>query len=289
MREHGDFDAFEAGLRDAAQAYRAVGDQFMTAVCRDLLAELAENRGDLSGAKADLTEALHIVTDWKMHSFEAALMARLARAAVHNGDDEAEAFVSHALGRSDDVVFRPGRAMSLNTLANLRRRQGLLDEAEAAAHEALEQYRQAPKLGFSSSFSRAPTPFDVPVGASTALSTLGYVAEARGRTAEAIEQHRAAYEAVASTGHPRAIPLALEGLAAAAMQSGDPRWAAQLLGCSDTLRATSGAKRAPTEQADVERIRRDVIVATGHDSLVAALDEGTRLRADRLIARPSSA
>jgi predicted ATPase/DNA-binding SARP family transcriptional activator len=289
VQERGDFAGFEAGLRDAAQAYRAVGDQFMTAVCLDLLAELAENRGDLSEAKADLTEALHIVTDWEMRSFEAALTARLARAAVQDGDDGAEALVVHALGRADDVVFRPGRAMSLNTLANLRRRQGRLDEAEAAALDALEQYRQAPELRFSSSFSRAPTPFDVPVGASTALSTLGYVADARGRTAEAIERHRAAYEAVAATGHPRAIPLALDGLAAAALRSGDLRWAGQLLGCSDALRTASGAKRTPTEQADADRIRSEVVAATGHDSLVAALDEGARLPADRLIAGPAPA
>jgi tetratricopeptide (TPR) repeat protein len=275
VQERGDFDAYEAGLREAAGAYRGVGDQFMTAVCRDLLAELAENRGEGAEAKADLTEALRIVTDWKMRSFEAALTARLARASVSDGDEDAEALVIQALGRADDVVFRPGRAMSLNTLADLRRRQGRLDEAEAAAREALAAYRAAPELGFSSSFSRAPTRFDVPVGVATALSTLGFVAEARGLAAEAIDLHRAAYEAVAATGHPRAVPRALEGLAAAARLSGDPRWAAQLLGCAGALRAGSGARRTPTEDADVERIRGD-LPADG-------LDEGRKLQVSELV------
>ena len=289
VQERGDFAAFEAGLRDAAGAYRAVGDQFMTAVCLDLVAELAENRGDLSLATANLTEALGIVGDWRMRSFEAALAARLARAAVQAGDEGAEALVAHALGRADDVVFRPGRAMSLNTLADLRRRQGRLDEAEAAAREALAQYREAPELGFSSSFSRAPTPFDVPVGAATALTTLGYVADGRGDAEEAIARHRAAYDAVVATAHPRAVPLALEGLAAAAVRSGDPRWAGQLLGCSDARRAASGATRVPAEEADVERTRRDVLAAAGAEALAAARDQGAGLPPDRLIAGPAPA
>jgi hypothetical protein len=109
----------------------------------------------------------------------------------------------------------------------------------------------------------------------TSLSTLGFVAEARGRITEAIDQHRAAYEAVAATGHPRAVPLALEGLAAAALRSGDPRWAGRLLGCSEGLRAASGATRSPSEQADVERILGDVAAT--------ALAEGRTLPAGELV------
>jgi predicted ATPase/DNA-binding SARP family transcriptional activator len=286
VQEHGDFDAFEGGLREAADGFRAVGDQFMTAVCLDLLAELAETRGDLTDARADLTAARHIVTDWGMKSFEAALLARLAQAAVLNGDDDADLLVSQALGRADDVVFRPGRAMSLNALANLRRRQVRLDEAEAAAREALELYRQAPTLRFSSSFSRAPTPFDIPVGAATALCALGFVAEAQGDVVAAAEHHRAAYDTVAATAHPRAIPLTLEGLAAASAGD-DPRRAAHLLACSDTMRATSGAKRAPTEQADVDRTLAALIAAHGEEWFAAARDEGASLPAERLMADPS--
>ncbi len=124
-----------------------------------------------------------------MKSFESGLLARRARAAVQRRDDDAELVVARALVRSEDLVFRPGRAIALNALANLRRREGRLAEAEEAAVEALGLYSDAPAW-FSSSFSRAATPFDIPVGAASALSVLGFVAEARGDVDEAIERHR---------------------------------------------------------------------------------------------------
>jgi hypothetical protein len=258
----------------------------MTAVCLDLTAELAENRGDLTDAAGRLSDALDIVSGWRMGSFEAALIARLARAAVQRGTDEAEELVQRALGRADEIVFRPGRAMSLNTLANLRRLQGRLPEAETAAREALDLYRNAPALGFSSSFSRAPTTFDVPVGESTSLSVLGFVAEGEDQVTTAIELHRAAYDAAAPTAHPRTIPVALEGLAAAVLLDGDARWAAQLLGRSATIRATFGTKRAPTEQADVDRVENVAIAQIGDHAFATAVADGTKGPADGLVAEP---
>jgi hypothetical protein len=191
--------------------------------------------------------------------------------------------VQQALGRADDVVFRPGRAMSLTTLANLRRRQRRLAEADALASEALDLYRNAPRLGFSSSFSRAPTTFDVPVGEATSLSVLGFVAEAGGDAATAIERHRAAYEAVAATAHPRAIPLALEGLAAAVLLAGEARRAAQLLGCSAEIRATFGTPRSATEQFDADRVEAAAVDQLGRSAFEAACGEGTQLGADQLV------
>jgi hypothetical protein len=173
--------------------------------------------------------------------------------------------------------------MSLNSLANLRRRQGRVAEARDAACEALEEYRAAPALGFSSSFSRAPTTFDVPVGVSTSLSVLGFVAEAEDQAATAIEHHRAAYEAVAATAHPRAIPLALEGLAAAVLGVGEPRWAAQLLGRSAEIRAAFGTERTPAEQADADRVEAAVITQIGRDAFTAAVDEGRNATTEGLV------
>jgi predicted ATPase/DNA-binding SARP family transcriptional activator len=255
VQERGDFAAYETGLRDAAVAYRDVGDQFMTAVCLDLVAELTENRGDLDAAITALNDALEIVTGWRMKTFEGALSARLARAAVQNLDDGAEALVQRALVRADELSYLPARAIALNALANLRRREGELDEAEGAARAALDLYRGALDLRFSSSFSRAPSPLDVPVGAATALSVLGFVAEARGDAAEATDRHQAAYDELEPKGHPRTTPLALDGLAAAAALAGDLERSAQLLERSDELRAAFGAGRTAAEELDVARTK----------------------------------
>jgi predicted ATPase/DNA-binding SARP family transcriptional activator len=255
IQEHDDYVAYEAGLQEAGAAYRAVGDQFMTAVCMDLVGELAENRGDLDATTSALTEALEIVAGWQMRTFEAALSARLARVAVQRLADDAEALVQHALVRSQDLSYLPARAITLTALANLRRREGRLDDAEQAAREALALYRGALDLRFSSSFSRAPSPFDVPVGAATALSVLGFVAEARGDAAEATACHQAAFDELEPDGHPRITPLALEGLAAAAALDGDAAKATHLLERSDEARSAFGAARTPAEELDVDRAK----------------------------------
>jgi predicted ATPase/DNA-binding SARP family transcriptional activator/tetratricopeptide (TPR) repeat protein len=255
IQERGDFAAYEEGLQEAGAAYREVGDQFMTAVCMDLVAELAENRGDLDATTFALNEALDIVAGWRMRTFEAALSARLARVAVQHLAADAEALVQHALVRSEDLSYLPARAITLNALANLRRREGRLDDAEQDARDALALYRGALDLRFSSSFSRAPSPLDVPVGAATALSVLGFVAEARGDAAEAIACHQAAFDELEPEGHPRITPLALEGLAAATALAGDAEQAAQLLERSDDLRAAFGAGRTAAEELDVARTK----------------------------------
>jgi tetratricopeptide (TPR) repeat protein len=283
VQERNDFAAYEDRLREAAAAYDDVGDQFMTAICRDLLAELAENRGDLDDSAAALRQALGIVTGWDMKTFEAALMARLGRVAVQDLDAGAEALVRRALERAEELSFGPGRAMSLNALANLRRQQGRLDEAEAAAHTALGFYRAAPDLRFSSSFSRAPTAFDVPAGAATSLSVLGFVAEARGDAHAAAGWHRAAFQELAATGHPRVSPLALEGLAAALLLTGEATAAARLLGCSEQLRAAFGARPTPAEARDVERTREATVIALGADGFDAAWTTGAQAEARDLV------
>ena len=94
---------------------------------------------------------------------------------------------------------------------------------------------------------------------------------------------------MAATGHPRAIALALEGLAGAVLLTGDARWAGQLLGCGNGIRASAGAERTPTEQRDVERIELAAIGQIGSDAFASAFDEGRRAPAQALIAAPVDA
>jgi hypothetical protein len=84
---------------------------------------------------------------------------------------------------------------------------------------------------------------------------LGYVAEARGDTAEAIEWHQESFQQAQRADRPRAIAVALEGLAAAVVASPDARHAAWLLGAADQLRDDRRARRTPGEEADAERAR----------------------------------
>ena len=275
VQGHGDFETFQRLLPEARDQFRAAGDVFMTAVCLDLVAELDEFRGDFEAAAAGLREALETVAGLRMARFEVALTARAGIVAVMLDDHaEAEVLLRDALTRAVELSAQPVRAQALNALANLRRRQGQLDVAEGAALDALGMYRAASGLKFSSSFSRAASPSDVPAGAAASLSVLGFVAEARGDTVHAIEHHRAAYEHASTVPHPRAVPLALEGLAAAAALAGDGEWAAQLLGCVDRLRSERVAVRAPSEQVDVDRVHDAATTLLGRGAFAAAHEQG---------------
>jgi len=283
IQQQGDFETFESLLRTALHEFRDAGDHFMTAVCLDLAAEFDELRGELDTATRELDEALDTIAGWRMSLFEAALTSRLAAVAVQTGDqDGAERFLQDALTRAEELSYRPARAQALNALANLRRRQGRLDQADSAASEALEFYRSGPsRRFFSSSFSRAPTPFDMAVGAAAALSVLGFVAEARGDAPTAISYHSDAYAEVHTTTHPRAVPLALEGLAAARVLGGNEVWAAQLLGCADRLR--SGNRRSASEQFDVDRVQAAATARLGQSEFATVYHRGGRLKADDLV------
>ncbi|MCU1353958.1 MAG: multi-domain regulatory protein, partial [Acidimicrobiales bacterium] len=200
----------------------------------------------------------------------------------------ADQLLQSGLARADDLSFQPIRALALNGLANLRRRQGRLDEAEHAALEALELYRAAPARKFTSSFSRAASPSDVPLGAAASLSVLGFVAEERGDAPQAIEHHRAAYEQASSVVHPRATPLALEGLAAAAALAGDGVWAARLLGCVDRLRSEGRAAPTPGEQLDVDRVLDAATTLLGDSSFAAAFEQGRESSPQDLVKVPAA-
>jgi predicted ATPase/DNA-binding SARP family transcriptional activator len=284
VQGRGDFDTFQRLLPEARDQFRAAGDVFMTAVCLDLVAEFDEFRGDYGAAGVGLHEALDTVAGLRMARFEAALTARAGTVAVLVGDHvQAEVLLRDALNRAVELSALPVRAQALNALANLRRRQGQLDVAEGAACDALAMYRAAAGLKFSSSFSRASSPADVPAGAASSLSVLGFVAEARGDAAHAIEHHRAAFEQACTVPHPRAAPLALEGLAAAAALAGDGEWAAQLLGCGDRMRSERGSVRAPSEQIDVDRARDAATTLLGRHAFGAALEQGRQSSVEAVV------
>ncbi len=278
----GDSDAFGVAVRDVLPRFRDAGDEFMTAVCLDLVAELDELIGDVEVARTLLREALEIVSSLRMSRFEVALRSRLGVLAVLAGDHAAaEPLLLGALSRAAELSALPVRAQALHALADLRRRQGRLDEAERSAVEALELYRGAGRR-FSSSFARATSPLDVPAGLAASCSVLGFVAEALGDAPRACDWHRTSYEEARVVAHPRAVPRGLEGLASAAARSGDAVQAARLLGCADHMRIDRRAARAPSEQFDVDRAR-DAATALVGEGFAGAYEHGFRSPADAVI------
>lgn len=73
---------------------------------------------------------------------------------------------------------------------------------------------------------------------------------------------------------PRAIALALEGLAGAHALTGHHERAAELLGIATAIRESIGAPLPAAERGDVDRITRALRSAQGSDIFTAAFDKG---------------
>ncbi|MCO6007268.1 hypothetical protein NE236_20000 [Actinoallomurus purpureus] len=102
--------------------------------------------------------------------------------------------------------------------------------------------------------------------------------------------HRAGYVAARAIGDPRAVALAVEGLAGAEACAGRAGRAATLLGAASALRRSIGAPLPPGERGDVDRIATAARVTLGDEAFRAAFTRGTGLDAHAAVdGEPGSA
>ncbi|MCD9900152.1 hypothetical protein LUR56_08760 [Streptomyces sp. MT29] len=119
------------------------------------------------------------------------------------------------------------------------RRAGELDAAEAHLRHVLELHR---RMGYE------------PETPPLILAELGFVAELRGDAGEALRLQRKGLAVARATGDPRAVALALEGLAGAELLRGRPEAAARHLGAAAAARDTVGLPLPDGERHDIDRI-----------------------------------
>ncbi|MFF9064876.1 BTAD domain-containing putative transcriptional regulator [Streptomyces sp. NPDC014891] len=196
------------------------------------------------------------------------LLAGLGRTALLRGDlAEARAYHAAARERAIEVGFRAGEINAVLGLGLGARREGLLDEAEDHMREVLDWHRA------------------VGLDAANALilAELGFSALARGDAAAARELHEEGYRTALSSGDPRAVALALEGLAAAHAGAGRPTGAALLLGTASALRASTGAPLPPAERADVDAAEAAARAALGAEGYARAHARGTALPHEKAV------
>jgi predicted ATPase/DNA-binding SARP family transcriptional activator len=280
----GDHVAFEKGSRAAIDEFVAAGDELMAAITRGVVAEFDERRGDYAAATAQIEQALAFTTAMRVGGFHASLLARLAGIHVHAGElDAADELLARSMPLAEDLAYAPVRAQSLLGIANVRRRQGRLDDAERAAREALALYQGTMTTSFDAKMHAAlpgrpieaaatqrafdspihRTGLGVPAGRAAALSVLGFVAEARDDAATARARHRAALDEMLITRDARGMALALEGLAGAAVLDGDGAGAARLLGHASALRESDLATAGADEHFDIDRAAAAARTAIG--------------------------
>jgi tetratricopeptide (TPR) repeat protein len=245
------------------------------------LAVFDNRRGDLPKATEELVRAIELNEELGLTGYMGVLLARLGIVRTSAGDvDGARAANLRALELGRRLMDPPVLGMALGSMARLSLRLGALDEAEQAASEALEIYRSGAQ---GASGGRRNLALDVQAGTAMAYAVLGFVAQHNGDGAEADRLHRAGLGQAMLTRNPRAMAVAIEGLAGAAALLGEGVRAAHLLGHAARMRAESDTPAGDFEQHDLERVQNLAIALLGPDEFVEAFEQGDRSELNDLV------
>jgi predicted ATPase/DNA-binding SARP family transcriptional activator len=268
-RYSGDLAACRRDAEAALAGFRALGERFGMAYALDTLAFTAEAEGDYRRAVALVEEATVLADELGLPEFKAALHARLGTLLSLQGQHRrAQAVLGQALAEAEQLGWRAGVAWVRGLAGLAARCRGDLDEARAQLERALVWSRETDAS---------------PVAAPT-LAWLGFVLELQGDLAAAGSVHREGLDHAARTGDPRAVALALEGLAGVAGASGDAERAALLLGAASGMRESAGGPLPPAERVDVDRIEAAARRALGEARLAEVLRRGAALSTDQAVA-----
>lgn len=270
--QRGDLNALRRDGEQSLALFRELGDQWGQLQASVPLGTLAETVGDYQRAERLYREGLRMAEDlglWPQASFQ---LSGLGRVALLTGDlPRAEGFHERAArlaaGQSDSF----GEQYAEIGLALGARRAGDLDAAERHLTRVLDLHR---RMGYE------------PVRPSVILAELGFVAEARGDAPAALALQLDAHAAARDTGNPRAVALALEGLAGAQSLAGHSEHAARLLGAATAARQSVQAPLRGGERFDVDRITTRVRDALGEARYQAEFERGSTLAPEEHLPDP---
>ncbi|MFI1091716.1 AfsR/SARP family transcriptional regulator [Streptomyces sp. NPDC020917] len=239
--------------------FRRQGDRWGMITCLNVLADLADNRGEVLRAADLLGEALVLAEELDSALDMAELLCNRAAYSRQAGDHRAAA---ESCERAVELSRRAGApetlAMAHLGLAETLRLRGDLDGARSLCAQALAE---CPVGWFSSNSTR-----------SKVLVAMGRIAVAEGdaATARARLREAAAIDTVALA-FPLAGSEAAEATAALALLDGAPERAAELLGAAEALRG--GALKGRDAAASAAAARS----ALGEDAYATALASSTAL------------
>jgi predicted ATPase/DNA-binding SARP family transcriptional activator len=267
-----DQKAMERDGERSAELFRELGDRWGLLQATGWLAALAEMAGDRVKATNLYREGLRMAEELGLWPEVSVRLAGLGWIAVQQCDYErARELSGQALRLAAEQRFRVGEIFAEIGVAFAARRQGDLDLAERHLTALLSA---AP----SEEDGQAP-----PLHLSMVLNELGFLAERRGRAAEARQLHLRALRTARTLGAPRDVTMTLEGLAGAAALAGDHETSARLLGAADSARRAVGVPAAPSELAEINRITTAARTALGAAAFDAAYREGTARTPEEVI------
>ncbi len=257
----GDLETVRSDASEARDRFGDLGDLWGGLKTTDVLGRLAEIDGDYDRAARLHRESLRIAETLEMWPEVSAKLSGLGRIALLRQQyEEADDLHTRALRLAVEQGNQPAEQFAALGLALGARRRGRLDAAEE---------RLRPWLSWNRRRADAP-------GLALVLAELGFIAEQRGDARRALAHHREGLAAAVTTGDPRSVALALEGLAGAHSLTGDAVRAARLLGTAAATRQHAGAPHPPAERGDVERVAARVRGAIGEDVHAREFAAGVR-------------
>src|SRR5918992_3873417 len=159
-------------------------------------------------------------------------MSRLGRIAALSGDAErADDHHRRAMTLAREQGYASKAVYAQLGLGMVARRTSRFDEAQEHLTALHEWYRTA---GYEP-------------GKAISLAEVGFLAEQRGDAETARRLHTEGLAAARRSGDPRAVALALEGLAGERALSGEHHQAARLLGAAAAARAAAGETEASND------------------------------------------
>ena len=264
----GDLTAMSEHAGRALAMFTELGDQWGQALATFLLGAHAEVTGDLDTAARHHRAALRTAEALRLWTEVGERLTSLGRVALLQRDlDRSEDLHERARRVAVEHGHVVGEEAAVLGLGLVARRRGDLDTARAHLNAWLDWHLRA-----GSDF-----------GAALILAELGFADEQDGDALGAEEHHLRGLDSARRTGDPRAVALALEGLAGARALAGDPAHAARLLGAAQALRESVGAPLPEAERGDVDRIEARVADALAPGAADEELRRGRGLTPDQAV------
>jgi predicted ATPase/DNA-binding SARP family transcriptional activator len=268
-----DLKALEHDGEQSAELFRELGDRWGLLQATAWLGGMAEMVGDHGTATRLHRDGLRMAEELGLWSEVSVRLAWLGWIAVQQGDySRARDLSGEALRLATEQGFRVGKIFAEIGMAFAARRQGDLDLADRYLAKLL-------RAAGPEDEDRVP-PLHLPL----VFTELGFLAERRGRAAEARQLHLRALRASRTFGSPRGVAMALEGLAGAAGLAGDHETAARLLGAAASARRAASVPAAPSEHAEISRTATAVRTALGVAGFDAAYQDGAAKTPDDVTA-----
>jgi tetratricopeptide (TPR) repeat protein len=264
----GDFVASERDAARGSALLDELGERWGQLQASYITGSLAEVAGDYERAERIHRNGLSMAEDLELAPEISFQLSWLGRIAMLRGEHE-RAWQLHERARAlgAEQGFKPAEMYAETGLGLGARRAGQLDVAEKHMRNVLDWHR-------AQRFQ---------AGTALALAELGFIAEHREDHTSAHRLQLEGYRLARGSGDPRAIALALEGLAGAHALAGGYGLAARLLGAATHLRESVGRPLPDGQRGDVDRIAGTLKGALGDTELDAEFRRGADTALDDLV------